>query len=110
MPLKTRTPGTELGTPASRPLSTRTVFSLGETLRGTSSKRKQQKLMILVIAFFSRNSVKRKRKRKTADKYTPNPNYDHRSEIRNEEIKPSLLYQRFGAPCRSIGRKNAVLQ
>src|SRR5215475_5442242 len=52
-PLKTRTPGTELETPSSRPLSTRAVLSSArvEEVRGASNNKQQHRPKIFIIAF-----------------------------------------------------------
>jgi hypothetical protein len=54
MPLKTRTPGTELAEPSSRPLSTRAVLLTArvEALRANNNDKMQHRPKIFIITFF----------------------------------------------------------
>src|SRR5215468_1595214 len=61
MPLKTRTPGTELDAPSSRPLSTRTMLlaTRVEAIRANSNNKQQHRPKNFVIAFFSSTPTRR---------------------------------------------------
>src|SRR5262249_44774235 len=61
MPLKTRTPGTELATPSSNPPSTRTVLLMTrvEAPSGASNSKQKHRPKIFVIDYFSFTPTRR---------------------------------------------------